>query len=190
MVDAGALKALVERRVGSIPALGITLGWWKGRHGGLKSLCRKICGFDSRTEHMIIRTGRRYSVEEILKHVKDRDGSRLELDGDHVGVSSTRMLTFKKSCVCVECGIVGTHFWKEKHHNFSRFHLNLYAVDSSGKEILMTKDHIIPKVRGGANALSNLQTMCTKCNNDKAAMMPEQWAAWKELYKKQPKEKR
>ena len=32
----------------------------------------------------------------------------------------------------------------------------------------MTKDHIIPKSKGGKNELSNYQTMCTYCNNEKA----------------------
>lgn len=31
----------------------------------------------------------------------------------------------------------------------------------------MTKDHIIPKSKGGADDISNYQTMCERCNEAK-----------------------
>lgn len=31
----------------------------------------------------------------------------------------------------------------------------------------MTKDHIIPKSKGGIDDLSNYQTMCERCNKEK-----------------------
>lgn len=40
-------------------------------------------------------------------------------------------------------------------------------IDENGKEVLMTKDHIIPKSKGGANDISNYQTMCKRCNEAK-----------------------
>jgi 5-methylcytosine-specific restriction endonuclease McrA len=33
--------------------------------------------------------------------------------------------------------------------------------------VLMTQDHIMPRSKGGANRLENLQTMCCVCNNRK-----------------------
>ena len=47
------------------------------------------------------------------------------------------------------------------------YHLNLYAVDDNGDEILMTKDHIIPRSKGGIDDISNYQTMCRLCNEAK-----------------------
>ena len=44
------------------------------------------------------------------------------------------------------------------------YHFNLYAINDSGDEVLMTKDHIIPKSKGGKNHLSNYQPMCCYCN--------------------------
>lgn len=41
------------------------------------------------------------------------------------------------------------------------------AIDENGKEVLMTKDHIIPKSKGGADDISNYQTMCERCNEAK-----------------------
>ena len=46
------------------------------------------------------------------------------------------------------------------------FHFNLYA-EKDGESILMTKDHIIPRSKGGHNHISNLQTMCAICNKNK-----------------------
>jgi 5-methylcytosine-specific restriction endonuclease McrA len=84
---------------------------------------------------------------------------------------------------CVWCGIEATHFGKERAANdkqdqqLGRWHFNLYAteivpksVSVRGKrEILMTKDHIIPKSKGGNNHYTNLQTMCVRCNNLKGS---------------------
>jgi 5-methylcytosine-specific restriction endonuclease McrA len=51
--------------------------------------------------------------------------------------------------------------------NINAYHFNLYAIDDNGDEILMTKDHIIPKSKGGRNHLSNYQPMCCVCNQKK-----------------------
>lgn len=81
-----------------------------------------------------------------------------------VKTGSHRLQLFKKSRTCVTCGIVGTHFVLEKDHNHLRPHLNLYSHDG----ILMTKDHIIPRSKGGKDIMSNYQTMCVKCNGQKS----------------------
>lgn len=50
-------------------------------------------------------------------------------------------------------------------------HLNLYAK-LNNKLVLMTKDHIYPKSKGGSDKSFNLQTMCHDCNNLKADSVP------------------
>jgi hypothetical protein len=127
----------------------------------------------------LIRTDKKYSVEEILNLVqpkeKSKNGSsclvhkKWLLDYDFVKISSQRLVLFKNkgiSCVC--CGLIGQYFVKEKKKDDISYHLNLYALDSEGNEILMTKDHIIPVSKGGKNHHSNYQVMCTKCNLKKA----------------------
>lgn len=91
-----------------------------------------------------------------------------DIEGDLINMSSWRYQTFCTSgLVCVRCGIEGKFFAKEKSlETDARYHLNLYA-EQDGKEILMTKDHILPKSRGGKDTLSNFQTMCTICNFNK-----------------------
>lgn len=120
-----------------------------------------------------------YPIEEVLVHVKGNTNvrkSRLyeDFDGDQVKVRSSRLLLFKrKGTTCVTCGIEGKYFAKEKHYEDKTWHFNLYALDQSGKEVLMTKDHIKPKAKGGKDALYNYQPMCRICNALKGDTMPK-----------------
>jgi 5-methylcytosine-specific restriction endonuclease McrA len=89
-------------------------------------------------------------------------------NGCKIKTTSLRYKLFKqKGTRCVSCGLVGSFFALERDKLASEdvgWHLNLYAVDKDGSEVLMTKDHIFPKSRGGKDTLENLQTMCTVCN--------------------------
>lgn len=42
----------------------------------------------------------------------------------------------------------------------------------------LTLDHIRPKSKGGTNALDNLQTLCRRCNNLKADLLPPKGQTW------------
>lgn len=119
----------------------------------------------------LIRKGRLYLPEEILPRVvfgKNKK-KRKELDGDMINFGSLRLQTFaSKGIACVSCDLVGSFFIKEKHREQDKiWHLNLYAVSESAKEVLMTRDHKIPLSRGGKDCLSNLQPMCFPCNQEK-----------------------
>ena len=89
-----------------------------------------------------------------------------------VSMTSQRYEVFKKKGIkCVSCGIKGEYFALERSHgtanNPNKYHLNLYAKNKHGAEILLTKDHIFPVSKGGKNEMSNYQTMCEKCNSRK-----------------------
>lgn len=103
----------------------------------------------------------------------DPDAESIEVDIKgtlhRIRVDSLRLQCFKRSMRCVKCGLEGTiisadTFTSKSDRNST--HFNLYAIFEE-RARLMTKDHILPKSRGGANHLDNLQTMCDQCNHKK-----------------------
>ena len=117
-----------------------------------------------------------YNIDEVLsKRInplgnKKLKENRIDFDGDLVSMDSHRYWLFaNKGCTCVSCGMKGTFFAKERAGNVERYHFNLYGIDENGEEMLFTKDHIIPKSKGGKDHLDNYNTMCSKCNNEKGA---------------------
>lgn len=116
-------------------------------------------------------------VREVVKDVlfyKDKRYAKVELDGDIIKGNSQRYQTFfTKGTKCVCCGIEGKYFAKEKVSRDKSYHLNLYAVDENGKEVLMTKDHILPKSKGGQDHVDNYQPMCVRCNKAKGNNIEE-----------------
>lgn len=107
-----------------------------------------------------------YHPQTVLRHAGE---SAREFDGDVISMTSQRYRLFAKSCTCVRCGIVGSYMAKERSRGsqIEKWHFNLYAINQHGREVLMTKDHIIPKSKGGPDTMDNYQTMCTKCNSKK-----------------------
>lgn len=95
--------------------------------------------------------------------------NQITVDGYNVYTRSLRYMTFyQKGCKCCVCGKEGTHFTLDSGaDNPDRKHFNLRADDGT----LMTRDHIIPKSRGGREHISNMQTMCVDCNKAKGNHM-------------------
>jgi len=115
-----------------------------------------------------------YDVEAVLEltvpsTVPNKE-SKVDWDGDLIKMNSQRYELFKhKGVVCVECGMKGTYFAKERNPQCPTYHFNLYGVNAKGEEVMMTKDHIIPRSKGGANHFSNYQPMCADCNQAKGS---------------------
>jgi len=120
-----------------------------------------------------------YTVKQIFDAMNSIDATNkkriVDFDGDPIKMDSQRYYLFKRDgCVCVDCGLEGTFFRKERDANFNhkqaiepRFHFNLYAIDENGEEVMITKDHIWPKSKGGSNTMKNYQVLCYTCNQKK-----------------------
>lgn len=119
----------------------------------------------------------KYSIDEVLSRVLFENKSygkkhKVDFDGDLMNMASQRYQCFKTAGIkCVECGIKGIFFAKEKDFKskLEIYHFNLYAIDHKGEEVLMTKDHIFPIKKGGLDVLENYQTMCCTCNVKKGS---------------------
>ena len=105
-----------------------------------------------------------YSVDEVLDRVMCGE-CRVNFNGHVINMNKDNLRLFFRNITCVKCGIEGQYFVMESMDNGSP-HFNLYAL-KDGKEILITKDHILPKSRGGKDVMSNYQTMCVHCNQEK-----------------------
>ena len=121
-----------------------------------------------------------YTIDEVLsKQINPRGNKKLKenrivFDGDLVRMDSHRYWLFtNKGCVCVACGVKGKFFAKERVLETENYHFNLYGINKNGEEILFTKDHIVPKSKGGKDRLDNYNTMCSKCNCEKGASISE-----------------
>ena len=84
----------------------------------------------------------------------------------NVRMGGERMKLLGRTQKCACCGVKGKFFWLESMGARSP-HFNLYGVFKSGKAVLMTMDHIVPRSKGGKTEESNLQLLCSRCNNVK-----------------------
>ena len=123
-----------------------------------------------------MRISTKVSIEEVLSKVDENTPKyKSEIfQGVEVNIGIPNLKVFKmKGTKCVGCGIEAHGFYLEKTPGnfvfsiYNDWHLNLYATDARGREVLMTKDHIIPRSKGGPDKLENYQPMCEPCNRDK-----------------------
>jgi len=125
------------------------------------------------TEELTIRLKRidEFTLDEVfskIKHDNKREEFKDKNNNSHfVKMNSQRYFVFQKSQECVACGVKGIKFVLEKNVNDHQPHFNLYAMENE-KLLLMTKDHIVPRSKGGSDRLDNYETMCITCNNLKA----------------------
>lgn len=114
-----------------------------------------------------------YSIEYVYDKLKTVDFNSkqtqfIDFDNEFIKGTSQRYAVFMRdNCICVKCGLKAAYFALERFEDQKRYHLNLYGLKDN-KEILFTKDHIIPKSKGGKDNLDNYQTMCCICNELKA----------------------
>jgi len=119
-----------------------------------------------------------YSVSQAFRLIGDgTDKLSILLHNCKVKLCSQRYSLFQNQRVCVNCGVEGKVFcldlprserqrWN-KTTNPLRAHFNLYGIMSSGRIVMLTKDHIVPSSKGGKCVMSNYQCMCETCNAEK-----------------------
>lgn len=119
-----------------------------------------------------------YSIEQVFGLIQGKGDTaevrtKVLVEGKRtnktfqVRIKSSRFTCFMKSKFrCVACGLKGNVMGLTFGGNPVP-HFNLYHRTDDGKLILFTKDHILPRSKGGPNRQSNYQTMCTKCNSKK-----------------------
>jgi hypothetical protein len=123
-------------------------------------------GYTRMKKQETIRKGK-VSLNEVLPkiHSKKKPRQKAVFLNEEVGVDSMRLNTFRRSPKCAGCGLKPRFFAVEKTMGENdKYHLNLYGIDDTGDEVLMTVDHVIPKSKGGKNSMTNTQTMCYPCN--------------------------
>ena len=105
-----------------------------------------------------------YSLNEVLDKVMCGE-CRVNFNSHIINMNRDNLKLFFRNHTCISCGIEGQYFVMEQDEG-SNPHFNLYAL-KDGKEVLMTKDHVIPKSKGGKDLMSNYQVMCLQCNQEK-----------------------
>ena len=112
-----------------------------------------------------------FSLDDVLSYLTEDDYKR-EYKVDDVSymirMNSDRYFVFKNNNRCVSCNIEGTKMILDINPGDQSPHFNLYA-EEKGRLVLMTKDHILAKSKGGIDELDNYQTMCCTCNNLKGS---------------------
>lgn len=108
-----------------------------------------------------------FAPEDVFPFVSMEDAKRDYRIGEQtyaVRMNSDRYQVFKNNARCVACGLLGTKMILDMNPGDQSPHFNLYG-EEDGRLVLMTKDHILAKSRGGQESLDNYQSMCAVCNN-------------------------
>lgn len=112
-----------------------------------------------------------FSLEDVFPYITEAETRKIYVLGKKsydVKMNSPRYHLFKANNICVSCGLVGDKLFLDKNDLDINAHFNLYAEENE-RLVMLTKDHIIARSKGGADSIENFQTMCSVCNNLKGS---------------------
>lgn len=116
--------------------------------------------------------------EDTLEAIGDKDHYvDYQIAGKtyRVNIGAERLRIIKKSPVCACCGVRATDVsidldaQQTKEKGEPRYHVNFYARTGDHQSdkihlVLMTRDHVKPRSKGGEENEANSQTLCFNCN--------------------------
>lgn len=110
-----------------------------------------------------------FSLDEINSLIRNtKQNKPLMVEEFKLHKYSHRYLLFMRDKQeCVVCGAKASFWALQRVGDLTNPHLNLWGFDRNNEIVLFTKDHIIPKAKGGKNNMSNYQIMCDFCNGIK-----------------------
>lgn len=108
----------------------------------------------------------------IIEDVYNKKETKIKIRKYKIKTKDDRYLNFiENGFKCAKCGIEGRFVNLECNSKLGN-HLNVYGIDKENKEVLLTKDHIYPKSKGGLDDIKNYQVLCEKCNINKSDKSP------------------
>lgn len=119
-----------------------------------------------------MQTRLKFTFEEVFSAMKgNKRRDVFEVGGYSFTPSRTVVSLKAKGGTCSECGVTASHF--ECKVIGDKVSTGLVAVGYTEKGVkrTMTRDHIIPVSKGGANKSGNIQIMCNRCNEEKSNTM-------------------
>ncbi len=117
----------------------------------------------------------RYVAGDVLAHISVLSQKHfINIDGQTLGIRKRHRI-FADNQKCVFCDLSISVCIIERSQN-EPWHVHFYG-ERSGRLVLFTLDHMIPRSHGGTNAIKNLQTMCEDCNTRKGNICTDPFAA-------------
>ena len=108
----------------------------------------------------------------IIEETYRNKNKKTKIDKYEIKTKDDRYLNFlTNGFKCAKCGIEAKYVNLECNRKLGN-HLNVYGIDKNEKEVLLTKDHIYPKSKGGLDDIKNYQVLCERCNENKKDNSP------------------